>query len=616
MKKIVKTFFFVLIIYLIFPTLINAATSLDTDNQRPVVGTSIDVTLRVDYGTNVKIGEVHYYVKYDPEALELEEINWTQSKGTSSYSNGIITLDKTTAVKEWGYGTPIAFKFKALKAGVSYIDVYEKSPGKYSDGSIISQSYSGVTINAVNPSTATKIGKLYVEGYTMSPTFNVDNYNYTLTVPASTTQIKVIAGTGEKNQTITGDGTRVLKYGDNRIRVVVTAQNGNSATYEIMVHRIDDRSGDVSLKKLIIGEKSIPIEAGKTVYETTVSRSVENIFLSAQTTDEKATLVGTGQKDLNIGENVFELYVSSKDEKEQIYRVIITRSTEEIQENVASAELSNLTINSINIPLEENKYKYIYSIENNIDELNIATITKSTTAKYKIEGNKELKTGVNIITITVTDSEVEEKVYTIIVYKQPKKTKKYENLDNLNNINELEDIYYSTQNPTIITKEQLNSLNNNKLKIYYNITNATTGILYQILIPYGEYQKDINTQITRSVESPLTFTTELPADLSLMIYVGDIYEDGTELKVYTYDEIGVYSDLTTSVKVVDGYVNITTNGQKNYVFSSQNMIGNTFNIMNYLPYIGIGIIILLLLIFINIKKRKKKDIINTNEPLY
>ena len=617
MKKIFKTLLFILLIYFIFPILVNAATSLDTLNQRPVVGTSIEVTLRVDYGKDVKISEAHYYVSYDPTLLELETFNWTQSQGTYSVANGTITIDKTTSGTAWGYGNPVVMKFKSIQAGVSHIQISEKAPGKFSDGSIVSQSYSGITINAVNPSSATRIGKLYVEGYSVSPTFNVDNYKYTLTVPSTTTKVNVVASKGEKNQTITGDGTRVLEYGDNRVRVVVTAQNGDSSTYEIMIHRTDDRSGDVSLKALNVGDKSIEIKKDQTTYETIVSRSVESIFLSAQTTDSKATLVGTGQKQLNIGENIFELSVSSKNGAAQIYKIIVTRSTEELQENVEGTRLSSLTINNINIPIVEDKLNYIYSIDNDITKLDIAPVTKSTSATYKIEGNKDLKTGFNTITITVSDGELSPEVYTIVVYKQPKKTIKYDSLEELKDAENLDtDIYYVTDKPTTISKEILDILYKNKLKLYYNIIDEQTGLLYQIVIPYAEYTTDLNPTITRSATSPLTFNTELPTGIPLTIYVGDIYGNDTDLKVYTYDEIGNYTDLTTSVKVVDGYVNITTNGQKNYVFSGQSMIAGSFNIMNYIPYIIFGALILFLLIYIVRKKKTKKDIKNSNEPLY
>ena len=118
-------------------------------------------------------------------------------------------------------------------------------------------------------------------------------------------------------------------------------------------------------------------------------------------------------------------------------------------------------------------------------------------------------------------------------------------------------------------------------------------MLYQVVIPHANYDTDLDPTITKTAESPLTFNTNLPSGISLMIYVGDVYSDGTDLKVYTYDEMGEYTDLTTSVQVVNGYVNITTNGQKNYVFGNQTMIGCSFNIMDYVPAIIIGVILAL-----------------------
>ena len=62
-----------------------------------------------------------------------------------------------------------------------------------------------------------------------------------------------------------------------------------------------------TLKKLFIGDETIEAVEGKTTYEKVVGRSVENIFINAQTTDSLASLVGTGQKSLVIGDNLFEL---------------------------------------------------------------------------------------------------------------------------------------------------------------------------------------------------------------------------------------------------------------------------------------------------------------------
>ena len=113
MKRTLKALLFILLIYFIFPILVNAATSLDTLNQRPVVGTSIELTLRVDYGKDVYVSEAHYYITYDASSLEFEDLSWTQSHGSYSNSNGVITIDKYATSEAWGYGAPVVLKFKS-----------------------------------------------------------------------------------------------------------------------------------------------------------------------------------------------------------------------------------------------------------------------------------------------------------------------------------------------------------------------------------------------------------------------------------------------------------------------------------------------------------------------
>ena len=91
------------------------------------------------------------------------------------------------------------------------------------------------------------------------------------------------------------------------------------------------------------------------------------------------------------------------------------------------------------------------------------------------------------------------------------------------------------------------------------------------------------------VDNPLTYTGKLPSGITVMLYAADLYGDGTELQVYTYDDMGAYTELTTALKVVNGYLNFTTNGQTSYVFSVQSLISNSaFDIIGILPMIIFG----------------------------
>ena len=615
MKRIKNITFLIMFIYFIFPTFVNAATSLDTENQRPIVGNSIEIAVDIDYGKQALIGEAHYYVDYDSTHLQLEQVIWTQSKGTHSVLNNRIALDKTTATAAWEYGSPIVLKFKTLKEGVSKLSISEKAPGKFKDGSIVGQTYSGITINAVPPSTATKIGTLNVEGFKLSPTFNANKYDYTLTVPPTTTKVNITATKGEKNQTITGTGTRELNYGLNNVRVVVTAQNGNSSTYTIKITRTDDRTKDLTLKTLNVSNTEIKYDKNKTEYSATVSRSVENVMIVAQANNPRAQVVGTGTRNLVIGENVFYIEVTGADGKRNVYTIKITRSEQEIKENVPSTYLDNITLNGTNIKMKENTFVYLTSIRKDVENLQLTVVPSSTTAKYKITKPK-LKTGFNKITIVVTEGDLPPTEYTIIVYKQSKKTANYETLEELNLLELInEDVYYETKSPNKIDSNIMSFLKTNNKELYYNVIDSERKILYQVVIPPTE--TSVNPQITFDENNPNVFQTELPSGVSVMLYVGDNYMDGTELKLSAYDDNGGYTDITTSVKVSNGYVNFTTNGQKNYVLSYVPIsTTNTFDLMKILPIIIFGGAIAFLLIYILKKKSKSKNNKKSNEPLY
>lgn len=614
MRKIVRKFLIILIIYFMFPCLVNAATSLNTQNQRPIVGTSFEVTMIIDYGNSALINEAHYYISYDPTYIRLDNISWTQGAGNYSVNNGVISIDKDTSSSAWSNGGPIVLRMTAINPGKSKIEITEKAPAKYVDNSVVAQSYSGITINAVSPSTATIIGDLEVEGFTIAPTFNRETFNYTLTVPSSVTEVNVKASKGERNQTITGTGKRILNYGDNRVRVVVTAQNGESSTYEIMIVRTDDRSGDVSLKHLSVEGTTITYVPGQTNYEATVSRSVEHIFLTAQTTDPKAQLIGTGSKNLRIGENNFQLVVSSKNGVSQTYNIKIIRSEEEFKENVESSKIEVLTLNGTEIPVQDGKNTYFFSVPKNIENLPIYLKTKSTTATYTIENDKNLKVGLNKIKISITDLNNEVSEYYIVVYKQPGITTKVNSFDEISKTKD--HIYYETLNPEEINLDILDKLNINKQKLYYNVIDSLSGLNYQLMIPNNTYQSNINPSIVKQSDTPLTYTINVPAGIEVLIKVSDIYPDNSELKVFTYDNIGVYTALTSGVKVVNGYVTFTTNGQTNYVLTTQDLLGGPKkSILDYIPIILFGGLIGVA-VFIIIKKKKKVEKLNSNEPLY
>ncbi len=629
----IKRYIFMFItLFVLFPALINAATELGASTQSPVVGTSFYVQLDLNYEP-LTIRDLHVVIEYDKSYLELEGVRWLQSAGTYRDENGRIYIDKEEG-NDWRSGAAMQLKFKPLIDGTSRVEIRRNGDSHYSNGDVIGQSFAPVSISAVKPSSSTLIGSLYVKGYTMLPTFSKTTYEYNLTVPSDVTQVEVVATKSDSRQTITGAGRKDLVYGNNRVRVVVTAQDGSSRTYQIMINRTDNRTGDTTLKSLNITNTSLQYESGKTVYETTVGRSVDSVLINALTTDPNATLIGTGERKLEIGQNKFTLTVTSSGGKSQDYTIIINRSTEEIDVVSESSKLSSLIVNNLSLDLSGDKDRWLFGVTSDYSKLNIEATTISPTAKVEILGNENLKEGINVITIKVTETkgleenydpeEIEDDpnrvtVYSIIVNK---------NVSNATTVRDLDDlqytgnIIYNTTNNTnnLIPSTVIKMLKDNKSKLYYNVVNIYNGLLYQAILENNLPDGSVDATFKRIAESPLTYQTSLPKDTIVTINLEEYFADGTAVKIYTYNEGEEYKLLTDGISMKNGYITFTTNGDTNYVFTTVSLVREMTPFEKFINKYkniflgGMGVLILVGLgIYIINKMKNKKE---KNEPLY
>ena len=156
---------------------------------------------------------------------------------------------------------------------------------------------------------------------------------------------------------------------------------------------------------------------GTTSYEVVVPEDTEVVEVYAKTQHAKATVTGTGKKNLEKGKNKAEVVVTAEDGTKKTYTINIIREIkqeEEQEENNTVEEttskeekkgLAELKIDKLSLVPEFKtdvyEYKVKYIGENTI--LNIET--KPTSENYVVEvtGNENLKEGENIITILVSD---------------------------------------------------------------------------------------------------------------------------------------------------------------------------------------------------------------------
>ena len=177
-------------------------------------------------------------------------------------------------------------------------------------------------------STDNTLSKIEIDAGTIN--FKSDVFTYNIDVLENVTSINVTAVANHNKATVTGAGKHDLKYGNNKIEIVVTAENGSKKTYTLNVNRKDNRSGDNKLKSLSVSEGKIDFSSDKTEYKITLSEDIKEITFSAEASDSKAKVEGIGTKKLELGKNNFVIKVTSENETVREYRIIVVRGTEEV----------------------------------------------------------------------------------------------------------------------------------------------------------------------------------------------------------------------------------------------------------------------------------------------
>lgn len=253
MKKIIS--FLSLIMFVILPLNAKAGSlSISASTTSVTVGNNVIITVKA---TNVA--------------------------GTISLtsSNGSILSGGTNSV--WMENETKVFTFKANRAGTVNVTVIPANMGDFDSNGAYTASKS-VTINVKNKPTIVLSGdnnlsSLGIEGYELTPEFNKDTLEYSALIAPDTTSINVIATPSHGNANITGNGTREVTDGDNRLEITVTAENGTSKTYVInaKVEEYNPIKVKVDNNEYTVVRKKSQLTAPNNYQETTVKINDEDI---------------------------------------------------------------------------------------------------------------------------------------------------------------------------------------------------------------------------------------------------------------------------------------------------------------------------------------------------
>lgn len=363
MKRI-KKFFMAMLIGLLFPCIVNAASgSINiASSSTVVVGNKVTVTVTISSGT--KMGSWQMSLNYDKSYLQLT--NSTARDGGTfmiDYAEDPGVLKKT-----------YTFTFKTLKSGTTKLSVDGYRAYVSSDLSALSLSANTKQIRIITQaeleasySKNNNLSALEVEGFTLTPEFKTDILEYSVVVPENTKEVNIKATVQDKRVSVNGIGTQAVNPGANKFSVVVRAQSGAEKTYVINVEVKDENPINVTVngKNYTVVKIKENLPAASLYTETTIN--INGFEIPAYKNDNtNLVLVGLKDEEGNIS-----LYIYNKDKNEyQEYNEIgvnkITIYPLTSNEEIKGYKKDTITINGVKVDgyyyTKDSDYVIIYGI--------------------------------------------------------------------------------------------------------------------------------------------------------------------------------------------------------------------------------------------------------------
>jgi len=160
--------------------------------------------------------------------------------------------------------------------------------------------------------------KVNIEG--LEPNFNKNTTNYILTVDSSVSKLNMTIVPEHSKATYYITGNKNFAYGDNTLKIVVTAEDRKTTkTYNIIVTKAEDiGASNAYLSNIIIGNTNLTKEFNTntlTYNLKEVESDIKSIDIKAFPLDAKATVNIIGNENLIEGENIIKIIVTAQDEK-------------------------------------------------------------------------------------------------------------------------------------------------------------------------------------------------------------------------------------------------------------------------------------------------------------
>ena len=243
--------------------------------------------------------------------------------------------------------------------------------------------------------------------------FSYDWINYTASVLYEVEGITIIAEVKHTGAKIDGDGLKSLKVGENYFEIIVTAEDGKTTkSYTITINRTPP-SSDTSLSNLGISPGALDpdFQADITSYTVSVPYGIEEVIVVAEASHPTATIAGDGQKDLAVGDNLFEITVTAQDGSTKTYTIVVTREPQ--------AQLINLILSTgeLDPDFDPDTSSYTVSVDGSVSCITITALAGGSNINIGFSEGGAYQVGNQWISDPL-DLDSLEKIITVYVHKE------------------------------------------------------------------------------------------------------------------------------------------------------------------------------------------------------
>ena len=250
---------------------------------------------------------------------------------------------------------------------------------------------------------------------TLTPTFDPTTFKYNITVDNEEEEITFIAMKSSSEVKVTGNGDYILNTGDNEINFVVTAPDGKTKTYTVIVTR--GSSDNNYIENLLVHEGVIEPEFDKNTsnYEVSVRNTLTSVNIDVELEDANATYEIIGNKDLKKGSNIVTIRVTAENGDIRDYTIDVILQ----EDSYFSNRLVDLSITNgkITPDFDPDINSYAATVSNSVIETTIEVIKESVDAQVTGIGKVTLNEGRNVFQIQVTSKDGIVNTYTLIIYR-------------------------------------------------------------------------------------------------------------------------------------------------------------------------------------------------------